>query len=89
MIAIVDYGLGNIEAIATIYRRLEIPVCVASSAQRIGEADRIVLPGVGAFDRAMTRLNDSGMREALDDASAQWLWSESERLAQFGGSKAG
>ena len=69
MIAIVDYGLGNVEAIATIYRRLDIPVCVASSVQGIAEADRIVLPGVGAFDRAMTRLNDSGVRAALEDAA--------------------
>jgi glutamine amidotransferase len=68
VIAIVDYGLGNIDAFATIYHRLNIPATYARSPDDIRAADRIILPGVGAFDRAMTRLNDSGMREALDDA---------------------
>jgi len=66
MITIVDYGLGNIEAIANIYRRLNIPVAIASDAQALVNAQRIVLPGVGAFDWAMARLQASGMRETLD-----------------------
>ncbi|RQP21613.1 imidazole glycerol phosphate synthase subunit HisH [Piscinibacter terrae] len=66
MISIVDYGLGNIEAIANIYRRLDIPVAIASDAQALASAERIVLPGVGAFDWAMSRLEASGMRQTLD-----------------------
>ena len=66
MISIVDYGLGNILAIANIYKRLEIPVEVASDATTLSRAERIVLPGVGAFDWAMSRLQESGMRETLD-----------------------
>ncbi len=67
MISIVDYGLGNVQAIANIYRRLNIPVCVACSTAQLSDAEKIVLPGVGAFDWAMTRLSDSGMRDRLDD----------------------
>jgi glutamine amidotransferase len=67
MIALVDYGLGNIQAIANIYRRLNIPTRVARSAAELKDADKVVLPGVGAFDWAMARLSDSGMRECLDD----------------------
>lgn len=66
MITIVDYGLGNIQAFANIYKRLGVPVTVASDAQALSQAERIVLPGVGAFDWAMSRLNDSGLRSALD-----------------------
>ncbi len=66
MITIVDYGLGNVQAIANIYRRLNIPVTMAQDAAGLAGARKIVLPGVGAFDWAMTRLNASGMREPLD-----------------------
>lgn len=66
MITIVDYGLGNIQAIANIYRRLDIPVTLAQDAATLAQAQRIVLPGVGAFDWAMAKLNASGMRETLD-----------------------
>ena len=62
----VDYGLGNIRAFAHIYQRLNMPVVVATTAEQLTDAEKIVLPGVGAFDWAMTRLNDSGLRDTLD-----------------------
>ncbi len=68
MIAIVDYGLGNVQAIANIYKRLDLPCSLARRADDLAQASHIVLPGVGAFDWAMARLEQSGMREALDDA---------------------
>ena len=67
MIGIVNYGSGNIKAIANIYERLNIPVKILDSADGILASDRLILPGVGAFDDSMGRLNDSGMREALDN----------------------
>jgi len=67
MIAIVNYGLGNIHALANIYKKLNVTVCIASSPDELLTADRIILPGVGAFDWAMTRLNESGMRDTLDE----------------------
>jgi len=66
VITIVDYGLGNIQAIANIYRRLDIQVTTAQDAATLAQAQRIVLPGVGAFDWAMSRLDASGMRDTLD-----------------------
>lgn len=66
MISIVDYGLGNVQAIAHIYKRLGVPVTLARSAGELAGAERLILPGVGAFDWAMTRLIESGMRDALD-----------------------
>ncbi|KRC81729.1 imidazole glycerol phosphate synthase subunit HisH [Sphingomonas sp. Root241] len=67
MIAIVDYGVGNIRAFANIYRRLGMPAEPVTTAAALRQADKIILPGVGAFDWSMQRLNDSGMREALDE----------------------
>lgn len=67
MISIVDYGVGNIQAIANIYKRLNIPVRIARTAEELAGAERLILPGVGAFDWAMARLNKSGMRGVLDD----------------------
>lgn len=66
MISIVDYGLGNILAFVNVYKRLNIPVAVARVAAELESAERIILPGVGAFDHAMERLGHSGMRETLD-----------------------
>lgn len=67
MITIVNYGLGNIQAIANIYNRLGVAVRVASTDKELADAQRIILPGVGSFDWAMLLLNQSGMRERLDE----------------------
>lgn len=67
MITIVNYGLGNIQAIANIYNRLGVAVRVASTDEELADAQRIILPGVGSFDWAMLLLNQSGMRERLDE----------------------
>ncbi len=66
MIAIVDYGSGNIQAIGNIYDRLSIPFVFAKRPEDLAATDRIVLPGVGAFDQAANELDASGMRRALD-----------------------
>jgi glutamine amidotransferase len=67
MIAIIDYGLGNIRAFANIFKTLNVPHCIARGTQDLMRATKIILPGVGAFDHAMERLIASGMREPLDD----------------------
>jgi imidazole glycerol-phosphate synthase subunit HisH len=67
MITLLNYGLGNVEAFVNIYKRMNIPVAVAETADQLVDAKRIILPGVGAFDWAMTRLDESGMRACLDD----------------------
>lgn len=67
MISIVDYGVGNVRAIANLYRRLQIETTMAATPEAITVAERLILPGVGAFDGAMDQLQASGMREALDE----------------------
>jgi len=66
MISIVNYGLGNIGAFANVYKRLNIPVKIACQKRDLEGARKIILPGVGSFDNAMTLLQNSGMREYLD-----------------------
>jgi glutamine amidotransferase len=66
MIAIIDYGLGNVLAFENIYRRLNIPVSVAKSADDLLGASRLILPGVGSFDYAMKQLDRSGMRTLIE-----------------------
>jgi glutamine amidotransferase len=66
MIAVVNYGSGNVQAIGNIYGRLGIPFALATRPGDLLAADKILLPGVGAFDQAMGELEQSGMRRALD-----------------------
>lgn len=67
MITIVDYGVGNIKSFVTLYNRLDIPVKVAKTSADLDDAERLILPGVGHFDHAMSELVKSGMREKLDE----------------------
>lgn len=67
MIAIVDYGSGNVAAIADIFKRLKVPHVITRDYSELRSADRYVLPGVGAFDTTMRTLKDSGLVEVLND----------------------
>lgn len=66
MIRLVDYGVGNIQAFMTLFKRQGIDAQRARAAEDLAGATRLILPGVGHFDHAMQRLNDSGMRPALE-----------------------
>ncbi len=67
MIGIIDYGLGNISAFANIFKQLNIPFKQVKNLDDFDSVTKLILPGVGAFDYAMKLLNDSGMRDKLDD----------------------
>lgn len=67
MIVIIDYGVGNIRAFTNIYKQLNIPIKIAQKAEDLENASKLILPGVGAFDYAMEQLENSGMRERLDE----------------------
>ncbi len=66
MIRIVDYGLGNIQAFLNMYKRLGVAAERARTPADLADAERLILPGVGAFDHAMQLLNASGLRAALE-----------------------
>lgn len=67
MITLIDYGVGNIFAFQNVYKRLDIPTRIAKTASDLDDAQKLILPGVGAFDYAMGQLNASGMRDKLDE----------------------
>lgn len=66
MIGIIDYGVGNIKAFANIYKNFDMPYKIVGSVHELEDVDKLILPGVGSFDHAMTSLQESGMREKLD-----------------------
>ena len=66
MIIIVDYGVGNIGSVLNMFKRIGYSAKISSDIEEIKDAEKILLPGVGAFDNAMSRLNESGLREVLD-----------------------
>lgn len=67
MITIIDYGVGNINAFINVYKRVNVPTKIAKTAADLESAQKIILPGVGHFDHAMSELIKSGMREKLDE----------------------
>ena len=66
MIHVIDYGLGNVQAFLTLYKRLGFEATRAKTATDLTGATKIILPGVGAFDHAIELLNQSGMRPTLE-----------------------
>lgn len=66
MITIIDYGSGNIKAIANIYEKLKVQYTIASTPEEVVGAKKIFLPGVGAFDETISKLDSTGFRAVLD-----------------------
>jgi len=67
MITIVNYGMGNLGSIVNMFKRIGIETQVCDNAGGVAKAQKILLPGVGAFDAAMSRITAiEGMREILD-----------------------
>ena len=67
MIAIINYGVGNLFSLTGSLRHLGIDAVVTSDAETIRKADRIILPGVGAFADAKQKLADTGLIPVLDE----------------------
>jgi glutamine amidotransferase len=67
MIGIIDYGLGNVRAFANVYKTLNIPARIVKQPLDFKEISKVILPGVGAFDYAMQKLESSGLRAVLEE----------------------
>ena len=65
MIAIIDYGVGNLFSLKSSFAMIGQDVVVTSDKQVIADADRVILPGVGAFGDARKKLAQSGLDEVL------------------------
>ena len=67
-VVIVDYGMGNLFSIKNAFQAIGLETLITSSGKDILAADGVILPGVGAFGKAMTTLNDLGLVEVLQKA---------------------
>lgn len=65
-VTIVDYGMGNLGSIRNMLKRIGVDAVVTGDLESINAAEKLLLPGVGAFDAAMGRINAGGLREVLD-----------------------
>ena len=70
MTAIVDYGVGNLFSLQSSLAAIGEPVVVTADPEILRAADRIILPGVGAFGDAAQKLRDSGLDGALKELAA-------------------
>ncbi len=65
MIAIIDYGVGNLFSLSSSLSAIGIDSVITSDKEVIKAADKLILPGVGAFGDAIRKLNESGLRELI------------------------
>ncbi len=70
MIAIADYGVGNLFSLKSSFAAIGHSVAVTSDADTIRSADRIILPGVGAFRDAARKLEESGLGQVIKEEAA-------------------
>ena len=70
MIAIIDYGVGNLFSLKSSFAAIGKEAVVTSDPDVISKADRIILPGVGAFEDAAKKLRDSGMADVVKREAA-------------------
>ncbi|MEX0283079.1 MAG: imidazole glycerol phosphate synthase subunit HisH [Paracoccaceae bacterium] len=65
--AVIDYGIGNVFSVQRALERLDCPVTLTSDPETILAADRVILPGVGAFGRAAQKLQDMALDQVIHD----------------------
>lgn len=65
MIVVIDYGMGNVGSIINVFRKIGVPAILTDDIKQIENADKLILPGVGAFDNGMYNLQKSGLAEAI------------------------
>jgi glutamine amidotransferase len=70
MIAIIDYGVGNLFSLKSSFAAIGAEAVVTSDEKVIAEADHIILPGVGAFEDAARKLRESGMADVVRKEAA-------------------
>jgi len=66
MVTIVNYGMGNLGSIFNMLKKIGVTSKITSDLNEIAQAKKIILPGVGHFDRAMERLDSTELRNILD-----------------------
>jgi glutamine amidotransferase len=68
MITIIDYGMGNLRSVQKAFERLGYPADITGEPQRVGQAEKLILPGVGAFGDGMRGLRERELVEPIQDS---------------------
>lgn len=71
MITIVDYGMGNLGSVQNMFKYIGVQSQISGDAEVISKAEKILLPGVGAFDAAMKRLGGTGLMNVLNQKALE------------------
>jgi len=66
-VSIIDYNMGNLASIKNAFEKIGSPSSVIKTAEEIKNADRLILPGVGAYPDAMEHLKEEGLGEAIKE----------------------
>lgn len=66
MITIINYGMGNLGSVLNMFKKIGVASKITSELEEIKTANKLLLPGVGSFDKAMQKINSSGIKEVLD-----------------------
>ena len=66
-LVILDYGIGNLRSVQKAFEKVGTPAIISSDPQQAAEADRIVLPGVGAFNDCMDKFTAAQLREPVQE----------------------
>lgn len=66
MITIIDYGMGNLGSIKNMLNHIDVECKISTAIEEIKSAKKIILPGVGSFDAAMSKILSSGIKDVLD-----------------------
>jgi glutamine amidotransferase len=67
MIVIVDYGMGNLGSIVNMFKKIGAKAVISGDPKVIASAPKLLLPGVGSFDRAMERIHELNLKAVLDE----------------------
>lgn len=68
MVCIVDFSMGNLRSVQKAFERIKIPAIISSNSEEILSSNKIVLPGVGNFEKGIYNLKFSGLFETLNEA---------------------
>jgi glutamine amidotransferase len=66
MITIVNYGMGNLGSVLNMFKKIGVQAEIVENPAELVQASKILLPGVGSFDKAMSRIQETGFKEVLD-----------------------
>ena len=66
MLLIIDYGLGNLVSVKNMFKKLGVPAVISDNISEIESAEKLILPGVGAFDNGMNLIKQKGLIDVLN-----------------------